>query len=244
MIQHRTLFLSDLHLGSTSAKADRLLTFLHKNDAETYYLVGDIVDLVRLRRRCFWPDAHAAVVRQLRARARAGRRIVLIGGNHDPDFRMRHGARPWHGNVELGAEAVHQLATGERLLVVHGDRHERDRREVRTTIRLGVTLHRVGVGMSDTLSSLRRTLGLGYWSLSAWVKDRVLFSVPVARAFRANLVADARARGLDGVVAGHIHHACIQTCDGLIYANAGDWVESCTALCESADGRLRLIRAT
>jgi UDP-2,3-diacylglucosamine pyrophosphatase LpxH len=241
MTRHRTLFLSDFHLGSRLAKVDHLLDFLDRNDAETIYLVGDIWDIKRLKRVYYWPESHQRVIRALRAKAPAGTRLVIVPGNHDPELRYRSGARGWLPGVEIQQEAVHQTADGRRLLVTHGDLYEPPRGESGLSFKLGIIAYLLGVKANERIAAVRRRLGLGWWSLSVFLKDRLLDHVRIARQYKLNLVQAARERGFDGVISGHIHHARIETIDGIVYANDGDWVESNTALAEDADGRLRLI---
>ncbi|HSR73051.1 MAG TPA: UDP-2,3-diacylglucosamine diphosphatase [Kiloniellales bacterium] len=237
---HRTIFISDLHLGSRLCKAENLLDFLTHNEARTLYLVGDVFDIKRLRRRWYWPSEHRAVVRQILAKARAGTRVVYVPGNHDPDLRDRLGVR--RNGIEVAHEVMHETADGRRLLVVHGDEYEPCLNRGDWVYRCGCLLYLSGVRASEIVGGLRRRVGLGYWSFSAFLKDRLLEHVPIARAFKENLAAEARRRGADGVVCGHIHHARAERIDGVTYYNDGDWVESCTALVEDADGRLELLR--
>jgi len=237
---YRAIFLSDFHLGSRLAKADHLLNFVESNDAATWYLVGDIYDIKRLRKRDHWPASHARVIRALRAKARAGARIVYIPGNHDRDLRVR--PSPRLPGIEIAREALHVTADGRRLLVVHGDEHEPTLEGKPLSYWAGCTAYLAGVGASELVGRLRRGCGLGYWSLGAFLKDRTLPRVPLVARYRANLCAAARAHGADGVVCGHIHHAAAELSDGVQYLNCGDWVDSCTAVVEDRSGTLELIR--
>jgi len=243
MHRHRTIFISDLHLGSRLCKAENVLDFLRRNEAETIYLVGDLFDIKRLRKRVYWPASHGAVVRELLAKARRGTRIVYIPGNHDPELKSRPGERSLLAGITVQREAIHVTARGERLLVAHGDEHEPARRgRLGPVFAVGCLAYLAGVRASEVVGHLRQRLGLGWWSLSAALKDRFLHRVEIARRYKRNLVQDAKARGLDGVVAGHIHHAAVERIDDITYYNDGDWVESCTALVEDHDGELHLLR--
>lgn len=239
---HRTIFISDFHLGSRLCKAENLLDFLAHNEAESLYLVGDIFDIKRLRRRWYWPATHRAVVRAILAKARAGTRVIYVPGNHDPDLRDRLGTR--RNGIEVRHEVVHETADGRRLLVVHGDEHQPLVERRPWIYRVGCMIYLSGVRASEIVGGARRHSGLGYWSLSAFIKDRLLDRVALARAFKANLAAEARRRGADGVVCGHIHHALVERIDGVTYYNDGDWVESCTALVEDHQGRMDILRWT
>ena len=239
---HRTIFISDLHLGSRLCKAENLLDFLAHNEAETLYLVGDIFDIKRLRRRWYWPATHRAVVRAILAKARAGTRVIYIPGNHDPDLRDRLGTR--RNGIEVHREVLHETADGRHLLVVHGDEHQPRIHGRPWVYGLGCMFYLSGVRASEIVGRARRRSGLGYWSLSSFLKDRLLDRVALARAFKVNLAAEARRRGADGVVCGHIHHASVERIDGITYYNDGDWVESCTALVEDHQGKMDILRWT
>lgn len=241
---HRTIFLSDFHLGSRLCKAEQLLDFILSNDADTWYLVGDVYDLKRLRKRRYWPDSHAEVVRALRTKAADGARVVYLPGNHDPELRERTGQRFNLPGIEVRHSAWHRTADGRRFIVVHGDEHEPEMDAANPGYWAGCAAYISGVLATAAVNRVRRRFGLGYWSLSSALKDRVLHRIPLAQAYRANLVAHARAQGADGVVCGHIHHAVVTDHDGVLYLNCGDWVDSCTALAESQSGEVELIRWT
>lgn len=241
---HRTIFISDFHLGSRLCKAENLLDFLTHNEAETLYLVGDIFDIkrLRLRRRRYWPATHRAVVRAILAKARAGTRVIYVPGNHDPDLRDRLGTR--RNGIEVHREILHETADGRRLLVVHGDEHQPPIQGRPWAFRMGCIFYLSGVRASEIVGGARRRGGLGYWSLSSFLKDRLLDHIALVRAFKVNLAAEARRRGADGVVCGHIHHALVERIDGVTYYNDGDWVESCTALVEDQHGKMEILRWT
>jgi len=241
---HNAIFLSDVHLGSRLAKAEQLLAFIEAHDAKVWYLVGDITDIKRLRRQHYWPAAHGRVLRALRRKARAGARIVYLPGNHDPELRGRQGPRPHLPGIEVREQALHITAEGRTLLVIHGDKYEPPLGRRPITYAGGCAAYLAGVGVSELIGRGRAHLGLGYWSLSAALKDRALPRVPLVARYRANLRAAARAQGADGVVCGHIHHADAEVVDGILYVNCGDWVDSCTALVETAEGQLSLVRWT
>ena len=240
--QHRTIFISDFHLGSRLCKTENLLDFLAHNEAETLYLVGDIFDIKRLRRRWHWPATHRAVVRAILAKARAGTRVIYVPGNHDPDFRNRLGSR--RNGIEVRHEVLHETADGRHLLVVHGDEHQPRVHSRLWVYRMGCMFYLSGVRASEIVGGVRRRIGLGYWSLSSFFKDRLLDRVALVRDFKTNLAAEARRRGADGVVCGHIHHALVERIDGITYYNDGDWVESCTALVEDHQGKMDILRWT
>lgn len=234
-----SIWLSDIHLGYKGCRADFLLDFLSSIRADVIYLVGDVIDFWAMGRHFSWPENHQAVLRRLLALAASGTRVVYIPGNHDELSRELCGSNLL--NVEILPEAVHTTATGKRLLMVHGDQFDH-------AVRRGL-IHRLAGDMSyDFLlflnrwgNRVRRWAGLPYWSLAYYIKNRVKNARAAIAAFESAAAAEARRRGLDGIICGHIHQPEIRTIDGVLYCNDGDWIESCTALVEHRDGRLELI---
>jgi UDP-2,3-diacylglucosamine pyrophosphatase LpxH len=232
----RALFLSDVHLATRACRADALLEFLRCHDAETIYLVGDIVDFWGVRCGAIWPRSHNDIVQAFLNKMRNGTRIVLIPGNHDEGLRDYCG---FHlSGVEIVRDCVHETAAGLRMLVTHGDEFDGVVRHGRWLAYLGGWGPGLARCLNSPLSWVRRKFGLGPWSLSGYIKLKVKAAVNFLDAFEHALVAEARGRGVDGVICGHVHQAAHHEIDGLRYLNCGDWVESCTAIAEDWAGRL------
>lgn len=238
--QYRTIFISDVHLGTRGANVAALLDFLKHNDAETIYLVGDIIDGWRLRSGWYWPQSHNDVVQKLLRKARKGTRIVYIPGNHDEFLRAYCGAT--FGGIELLETAIHEAADGRRYLVIHGDIFDVVVRHARWLAFLGDWAYEIAMWVSRHVNAIRRRLGFTYWSLSAWAKATVKHAVNFIGKFEETLAAEANREGVDGIICGHIHSAALRDFDGLAYINTGDWVESCTAAVEHFDGRMELVQ--
>ena len=238
--RYRTIFISDLHIGTPGFQASAMLDFLKHHPCETLYLVGDIVDGWQLRRRWFWPQSHNDVVQKLLRRARKGCRVIYVPGNHDEFARAFVGHA--FGGVEVLEEAVHVTATGQRLWVVHGDLFDGVIQCAKWLAYVGDWLYELTLKLNRYLNRWRARWGLEYWSLSAYLKHKVKKAVNFISDFERAVAHEARRRGFDGVVCGHIHHAEIRQVDGVLYCNDGDWVESRTALVEHMDGRLEIIR--
>lgn len=236
----RTLFLSDIHLGTRGSQAELLLDFLKWHDAETIYLVGDIIDGWRLKKSWYWPQAHNDVVQKLLRKGRKGARLVYIPGNHDEFLRDYLGLQM--GGVELVDSIIHETADGKRLLVMHGDQFDVVVRHARWLAFLGDHAYNLALALNTVVGKVRRKLGFEYWSLSAWAKLKVKNAVSFIGAFEQALLTEAKRVGADGVICGHIHHAAIRDDLGIRYINTGDWVESCTAIVEHHDGRIEMIR--
>ncbi len=237
--QFRTLFISDVHLGSRAAKADFLIDFLRHHEAETIFLVGDIVDGWRLRRSWHWPQTHNDVVQKLLRQARKGTSITYLAGNHDEFLRMFQGTH--FGGIEVTDRAVHVGADGKRYLVIHGDQFDTVVVNARWLAYLGDRAYEFAMLANRVVARVRRLLGLPYWSLSSWAKVKVKQAVNFIGAFQEVLTEEARRSEVDGVICGHIHHAAIETFGDIRYINTGDWVESCTAVVEHFDGRMEII---
>ena len=235
----RTVWISDLHLGTPGCQALALLDFLRRVECETLYLVGDIIDGWQLRRNWFWPQAHNDVVQKILRKARKGTRVVFVPGNHD-EFARRY-AEHTFGGVEVVNEVVHQTADGRRLWVVHGDMFDGVIQCAKWLAFVGDSAYEFTLKLNRWFNSARAQLGLPYWSLSKYLKLKVKRAVSFVSDFEVALAREARKRGLQGVVCGHIHHAEIRDIDGVLYCNDGDWVESLTALVEDFNGALRIV---
>lgn len=237
---YRSLFISDIHLGTRGCQADLLLDFLKHNDAETVYLVGDIVDGWRLKKSWYWPQAHNDVVQKILRKGRKGARVVYIPGNHDEFLRDFLGTH--FGGVEVADSIVHETADGRSYLVIHGDQFDVVIRHAKWLAFFGDKAYVTALGMNTWINIARRRVGLTYWSLSAWAKLRVKNAVNFIGRFEQTLSEEARRQGVHGVICGHIHHAASRDFDGIHYINTGDWVESCTAVAEHHDGTFEVIK--
>ena len=238
--QYRTLFVSDLHLGTRGAQAHLFLDFLRHHEAETVYLVGDIVDGWRLSRSWYWPQAHNDVVQKLLRKGRKGSRMIYIPGNHDEFLRGYVGSR--FGIVEIAMNAIHTTADGRRFLVMHGDEFDVVVRRIPWLAHVGDWAYTTALALNTVFNIGRRRMGFQYWSLSAWATMKVKNAVNFIGSFEEALAGEARRRQVDGVICGHIHTAAMHDRFGIEYINTGDWVESCTAVVEHHDGRLELVR--
>lgn len=237
---YRTIFLSDIHLGTRGCRADLLLEFLKEHTCDELYLAGDIIDGWRFRKGFYWPQEHTNVMRRILTLSKRGTRVTYVTGNHDEFLRKYSDMEV--GNIRLVDAAVHRAADGRRLLVVHGDAYDVVTRYHRWVALLGDLGYGWLLALNRHLNQWRARFGYGYWSLSSWVKYRVKRAVSFVSGFEEAVSHHCRQQGYDGVVCGHIHHAEITDYDGVRYMNCGDWVESCTALVEDETGKFHLIR--
>jgi UDP-2,3-diacylglucosamine pyrophosphatase LpxH len=236
----RSLFISDLHLGTRGCQSALLLDFLKWHEAETIYLVGDIIDGWRLRSGWYWPQAHNDVVQKLLRKVRKGSRMIYVPGNHD-DFARDYIGHTF-GGVEIMMQATHVTADGRRFLVTHGDEFDIVVRHARWLALLGDWAYMTALKANTGFNAVRRRLGFPYWSFSAWAKLKVKNAVNFIGDFETALSEEAIKHDVDGVICGHIHHPAIHQIKGVTYVNTGDFVESCTAVAEHMDGRLEIIR--
>ena len=235
----RSIWISDIHLGTRGCNAEMLLDFLRRTESDYLYLVGDVIDFWRMRKAWYWRQAHNDVIQKLLRKARKGTRVIYVPGNHDENFRDFTKHR--FGRVAVLNDAVHVTADGRRMLVIHGDQFDGIVKYAKWLAFVGDNAYQAALMINLWFNVARRKLGFSYWSLSAYLKHKVKNAVEYMSNFENAVVAEARRRGADGVICGHIHTAQIRMIDGILYCNDGDWVESCTALVEHYDGRLEIL---
>jgi UDP-2,3-diacylglucosamine pyrophosphatase LpxH len=242
LYHHRTIFVSDTHLGTRGAKAALLANFLAHNHCQTLYLVGDIIDGWRLRKSWYWTESHTDVLHEILRKVHDGTRVIYIPGKHDDFFRSYCGLNL--AGIEIRSDAIHQGADGKQYLICHGDQFDGIITYAKWLAHLGDRAYNLALSLSIAVNAVRRRFGLPYWSLSGFLKRKVKNAAKFIDDFEHALVREARAQGLDGVICGHIHHADVRMIDGILYANDGDWVDSCTALTEGAGGKLEVLKWT
>lgn len=240
---YRSIFISDVHLGTKDCKAEALNNFLKHNTCETLYLVGDIIDAWKIKQNKWrWKQSHTNVVRRILGHAKRNTRVVYVLGNHDEFLRPFLQYNLNFGMVELHNQIEHIGVDGRHYLVTHGDLFDGITRLAPWLSILGDRAYDFILGLNSRFNWLRHRFGFGYWSLSLYLKGRVKKAVDFIFQFEKNLAAYCKKRGFDGVICGHIHHAEIKNIDGVVYMNDGDWVESCTALVEHHDGCWEIVR--
>lgn len=238
-LKFRSIWISDVHLGTSGCQAEYLLDFLKHTESEHLYLVGDIIDGWALKRSWYWRQAHNDVVQKLLRKARHGTKITYIPGNHDEGARQFLGLM--FGDIRIEDELIHTTADGRRLLVLHGDRFDGVVQCAKWLAIVGDRLYDFTLTLNRIFNRIRSRFGLGYWSLSQFLKHKVKTAVSFVSRFEEAVAAEARSQGLDGVICGHIHKAEMREVDGVLYCNDGDWVESLTALVELENGELKIV---
>lgn len=236
----RSIFLSDIHLGTRACQAQSLLEFLREYDSEHLFLIGDIVDFWAMKRGVYWSTRHNTVVQKILKRARHNTRVIYVPGNHDEALREHVGIS--FGHIRLRYDHIHTAADGKRYLLTHGDDFDQVTKYHRWAAVLGDKAYAFAVRLNTMVSWFRRRLGIaGYWSLAGYAKRKVKSAVSFIFDFEESVARYVKEQGVDGVICGHIHAAAIKEIDGIRYMNCGDWVDSCTAILEHEDGRMELL---
>ena len=236
---YNAIWISDVHLGTRGCQAERLLDFLSRTESKFLYLVGDIIDGWRLKKSWYCPTSHSEVIQRLLAKARDGTKVIYVPGNHDEVLRDYTGLV--FGGVTVLPDTIHETADGRRLWVTHGDQFDAVASYANWLAHLGDLGYTIALRFNVWFNAVRRVLGYPYWSLSKYLKHKVKNAVAHVGRFEEAVAEEARRRGVDGVVCGHIHRAEMRTFGDVTYCNDGDWVESCTALVEHRDGRLEIL---
>ena len=245
MKTYRSIFVSDVHLGTKDSQADKLNNFLKHNSCDTLYLVGDIIDAWKIQQNKWrWKQSHTNVVRRVLGHAKRGTRVVFIAGNHDEFLRPMIPYGFSFGLVEIHNQIEHIGADGKHYLVTHGDLFDGITRLAPWIAFLGDKAYDFILAVNSKYNWIRHRMGFGYFSISKFLKHRVKKAVDFMFKFEENLANYCKKRGFDGVICGHIHHAEIKEINGVMYMNDGDWVESCTALVEHWDGKWEIITWT
>ncbi|MBB4211906.1 UDP-2,3-diacylglucosamine pyrophosphatase LpxH [Rhodothalassium salexigens DSM 2132] len=237
--RYRSIFISDVHLGTKGCRADYLLDFMRHAESDYLYLVGDIVDGWKLKKSWYWAPDHNDVVRKVLKRASQGTQVIYIPGNHDEMLRdyVDHDL----AGVKILQDTIHETADGRRYWVLHGDEFDGVVMHAKWLAFVGDHAYRVLIGMNTWVNYVRRKLGYSYWSLSAYLKHKTKKAVEFMSNFEESVASEAVKRSVDGVICGHIHHAERRQIQGIDYINDGDWVESCTVLVEHDDGRMEIL---
>jgi len=238
-LSDRTIFISDVHLGTRGCQAELLMNFLDEHDAPTIYLVGDILDGWKLSKSWYWPQSHDDLMQAILEKSRSGTKIILIPGNHDAFLREHFGTH--FSGIEVMATADFITVTGKRYLVCHGDQFDAVVMNAKWLAHFGDRIYRALIWLNPKVNALRSLWTSSYWSLSKWAKNQVKQAVNFIGQYEDLVSAEAKRGGYDGVICGHIHHATMRDIDGVHYVNTGDWVESCTAIIEDEKGALRLV---
>ena len=235
----RSLFISDVHLGTKDCKAKELNTFLKQCKFDSLYLVGDIFDGWRMKSGVYWDANFNRVIRRILKLSKRGIAVYYITGNHD-EF-LRKYANTTLDNIHVLNRVTHVTAKNKRMLVIHGDQFEGFTHCGKCLKMIGDHGYEFLMFLNRTFNRFRAKYGYGYWSFSGFLKSHLSRAQTYILDYENAVAYGAKKQGFDGVICGHIHHPASKTIDGVEYHNTGDWVESCSAIAEEMDGTLRLI---
>lgn len=238
--KYRSIFLSDIHLGTRHSNAEKLLEFLKSTEADRYYLVGDIIDGWAMRKKIYWPQAHNNIIQFFLKQSKKSVDVIYVTGNHDEFLREYSGTEM--GNIRIVDEIVHNAANGNRYLVIHGDQFDLVTLNAKWLSMIGGWLYDRMIDINRHLQTLYKVLGINGFSLSAWAKGNVKEAVNFIGDYENVVALAAKRRSVNGVICGHIHSVAIKQINEIHYINCGDFVESCTAIVEHADGKFEIIR--
>jgi UDP-2,3-diacylglucosamine pyrophosphatase LpxH len=238
--KYRSVFISDVHLGTKSSQADALLEFMKTFECEKLYLVGDIIDCWAMSKSMYWHQTHNDVIQKILRRGRKGTDIIYVSGNHDEV--LRDFGDQFFGNIHIVEKAVHITVDDKPMMVIHGDQFDAVIRNAKWLAHLGTWAYDTAILLNIAVAKVRKWFNLPYWSLSAWAKYKVKEAVNFIGNYEETLASYAKAQGVTGIICGHIHHANILDIGNIKYMNCGDWVESCTAIVEHHNGKFEIIR--
>jgi UDP-2,3-diacylglucosamine pyrophosphatase LpxH len=239
-MQYRSIWISDVHLGTRHSQVGKLLDFLRETECEHLYLVGDFVDGWQLRRKWFWDEDYNVLIQKLLRKNRKQTQVTCITGNHDEFLEKFLGLD--FGAVKLVERTIHQAADGKRYLVLHGHQFDGLTHFNRLLDRVGSALYDRILDLNIWVNRARRLFGFGYWSFASYIKLKAKSAMKYVNDYETALIQYAEKVGVDGIICGHIHRPEIRAVGPIQYLNCGDWVENCTALAEDFDGQIRLLR--
>jgi len=242
MKNYKSIFISDVHLGTKHSQADKLLDFIKENEAENFYLVGDIIDGWAIKQKFRWKQSHSDVIQKVLRSARKGTNVYYITGNHD-EFLRSFLPLLMGDNLHIVNDIEYEALNGKNYFVTHGDMFDSMTITKKWLTIFGDMGYEFLLNLNPFINFVRRLFGIKrYWSLSAQLKDNLRNSLDFIKDYENISTQYAKKAGYDGVICGHIHKADIKIIEGVEYMNTGDWVESCTALVENFDGTWEVVR--
>ena len=239
--KYKSIFISDIHLGTRGCQADALCSFLKENTCENLFLVGDIIDGWRLKKKWYFPQSHANVIRRIFTAAKRGTKVIYIAGNHDEMLRPMIPMGLSFGNIDVCNRYDYTGVNGKKYFVVHGDMFDKIMIDNKWLMHVGDFLYDILISINNKFNTVRSLFGMRYWSLSKWIKHNTKEAINFIYKFEGFVSEYCERKGYDGIICGHIHTASIKNLNGIEYMNDGDWVESCTALVEHHTGEWEII---
>lgn len=241
MANYKSIFISDVHLGTRGCQAEKLLDFLKNNTCENLFLIGDIFDGWRLSKRWYFPQSHANVVRKVLTLSKDNVRVYYILGNHDEYLRKFLQYDLSVGKIKVMNHYSYNAVNGKKYLVTHGDLFDKLMLQNKWLMHIGDTLYNLLIWLNTHFNRIRKVFGMRYWSLSKFLKGQTKQALNFINNYEKHLADYCDKKGYDGVICGHIHTPAIKQIGSIEYMNDGDWVESCSALIETHEGNFELV---
>lgn len=245
-MQAKTVWISDIHLGTYLSQYEKLLNFLksfESEDKSSYrleklYLNGDIIDMVQMNHNLFW-SKHRVVLKNLMRMADKGVQIIFVIGNHD--YYLRNDEFTDLLNVNLNGiiikeRDIHTGVDGKQYLVMHGDQFDGIVKLHPFLYTLGDMGYNLLIKINRFQNILRKMVGKPEWSFSLWIKTRVKDAIKFMNNFERLVVEEAKRENVIGVINGHVHKLDDKMIDNIRYLNSGCWTEFCSYIIEHADG--------
>lgn len=239
----KTLFISDVHLGSSKSSADKLISVFRKYEFDNLIIIGDFIDLTSLKKKFYWNQDHSTVLQKVLKFARKGKKVIYVLGNHD--FYIRE-ALEGHkdiinfGNIEICDEYNYTTGQGEKIFICHGDQFDGFIRLHPFLYILGDKAYEFSFQINKVYNFIRKILGLNYWSLSAFLKSKVKGAISFINDFKILAYDKLTQEESDAIMIGHIHTPAIEQIKDKKYYNTGDFCESCSYLIETLEGKIEL----
>jgi len=241
-VKVRTLFISDVHLGTSKSQTDKLLKVLKEYDYENLIIIGDFIDLTSLKRKFYWKPNHSTVIQKILKSSRKGKNVVYILGNHDYFLR----GLIEENNIKLGDilicdEYYYETIKGEKMYIIHGDQFDGFVRLHPFLYVLGDWAYEMSFKINKIYNYIRKTFGLNYWSLSQYLKSKVKNAISFINDFKQLSIKKLEEVNCDSIMIGHIHTPAIERIENKTYYNTGDFCESCSFLYEDLEGNIKLV---
>ena len=233
----RTLFISDVHLGSKKSQPDKLLQVFKKYDFDKLIIIGDFIDLLSLRKRFYWTTDHSTVIQKVLKMSRKNIEVCYILGNHDYYLRelIKEG-NIYIGNIFLCNELIHETVKGEKIYLCHGDQFDGFIRLHPFLYMLGDKAYDFSMFINKIYNYFRKLFGLNYWSLSAFLKSKVKNAIKYLNDFKAISISEIEKHNCNSIMIGHIHSPSFEKIQNFTYYNTGDFCESCSYIVETTKG--------
>jgi len=245
-MHYKTLFVSDIHLGTKQCQVEYLLKFIHDNTFDNVFLIGDIIDVYALSHKWYWANEHNTFIQKVLRMSRKGTNVIYIPGNHDDIVRewIKETVPFFFGDIIIVNQHIYQTVNGKRLLLIHGDEFDGAIRSMGWLYWVGDRAYDIALRLNTVYNWFRRLFGMQYWSLSSYLKSKVKGAIQVVNNFDELVVRKCLVEGYDGIIYGHTHTPDIKTIKTKLVMNDGDVCENMTCLVETDDGKFQLIRMT